>query len=108
MEVVSVSPLRAGSLLWQAKPGAWVLTVVCKATYDLAPAESPLAPEQEAPNEDDTYWNDDPGRSLHSAADLVPFKVRADVLLVGHAFAPGNRPVAGRAPVRLHGRQGSG
>jgi hypothetical protein len=93
MEVVSISPLRVGSLVWQAKPGAWVLTVVCKATFTLAQSESPLAAEQEAPNEDDTYWNDDPRRSLHSAADLVPFKVRADVLLVGHAFAPAKRPV---------------
>ena len=93
MEIVPICPLRTGSLLWQALPGAWVLTVVCKATYVLAPTEAPLAAEQEEPNEDDTYWDDDPARSLHSASDMVPFKVRADVLLVGHAFAPGERPV---------------
>src|SRR5690349_18403263 len=93
MEIVSISPLRTSSLRWQILSDAWVLTVVCKATYVLAPTESPLAPEQEEPNEDDTYWNDDPARSLHAATDLVPFKLRADVLLVGHAFAPGERPV---------------
>src|ERR1044072_4751172 len=93
MEVLSVSPLRTGSLLWQPKPGAWALTVICKATYALTQTESPLASEQETPSEDDTYWNDDSGRSLHSATDLVPFKMRADVLLVGHAFAPSKRAV---------------
>ena len=92
MEVLSVSPLRTASLLWQAKPGAWIFTVICKATFVLSPTESPLAPEQEEPNEEDTHWDDDPARSLHSATDLVPFKIRADVALVGHVFAPGKRP----------------
>jgi hypothetical protein len=93
MEIVSISPLRTGSLLWQAMPGTWILTVVCKATYVLAPTESPLASEQEEPNEDDRYRSDHPARSLLAASDLAPFKLRADVLLVGHAFAPDERPV---------------
>ncbi len=70
-----------------------MLTVVCKATYVLMPGESPLAPEQDEPNEADGYWNDDETRSLSFASDLAPFKRRADVLLVGHAFAPERRPV---------------
>ncbi|HLM71694.1 MAG TPA: DUF2169 domain-containing protein, partial [Polyangiaceae bacterium] len=92
MEVLSVSPLRTASLLWQAKPGAWIFTVICKATFVLTPTESPLAAEQDEPNEDDTHWDDDAARSLHAASDFVPFKIRADVALVGHVFAPGKRP----------------
>src|SRR3954471_20301712 len=93
MDVVSLCPLRVGSLVWQPRRGAWVLTAVCKATFTLAPGESELAEEQEYPNEDDNHWNDDPARSVYSPADLVPFKPRADVLLVGHAFAARHEPV---------------
>ncbi|HVY46725.1 MAG TPA: DUF2169 domain-containing protein, partial [Minicystis sp.] len=88
MQVVSLCPLRTGSMLWQVKRGAWALTVVCKATFALHPVEARLASEQEPPYEEDEYWNDDPARSLHAPSDLVPFKPRADVLLVGSAFAP--------------------
>src|SRR4051812_1025129 len=93
MDVVSVCPLRVASVVWQPRRGTWAITLVCKATYALAPVESPLASEQEYPNEDDNHWNDDPARSLYSPCDLVPFKPRADVMLVGHAFAPRKEPV---------------
>ena len=93
MQVVSLCPLRTGSMLWQVKRGSWALTVVCKATFTLLPGESRLASEKEPTNEEDEYWNDDPARSLHAPSDLVPFKPRADVLLVGSAFAPRAEPV---------------
>lgn len=89
MEVVSVCPLRAGSVLWETASGALTLTVVAKATYLLRPSESPLATLQDAPTEADEHWDDDERRSLLAPSDLVPFKRRADVILVGHAFAPG-------------------
>src|SRR6185503_6003181 len=92
MEVVSACPLRVASVRWQPRPGAFLLTVVCKATYVLLPGESPLAREQDGPSEADGHWNDDETRSLHVANDLVPFKGRAEVLLLGHAFAPERRP----------------
>lgn len=93
MDVVSSCPLRVASVVWQPRPGAWMLTVVCKATYALMPGESLLAPEQDEPNEADGYWNDEETRSLNFASDLAPFKRRADVLVTGHAFAPEGRPV---------------
>lgn len=70
-----------------------MLTIVCKATYVLTPGESPLASAQDEPNEADGYWNDEETRSLNFASDLAPFKRRADVLVVGHAFAPERRPI---------------
>ncbi|HRI66192.1 MAG TPA: DUF2169 domain-containing protein, partial [Polyangium sp.] len=88
MDVVSVCPFRVASLLWQRQRGGSVLTIICKATFDLFPTQARLAQDQDDPNEDDNHWNDDPARSLYSPNDLVPFKVRADVLLVGYAFAP--------------------
>ncbi|KYF84491.1 hypothetical protein BE17_52965 [Sorangium cellulosum] len=71
----------------------WMLTVVCKATFLMRPGEAALAREQEPPHEDDQHWHNDARRSLRAACDLVPVKPWADVVLVGHAFAPGGEPV---------------
>ena len=92
MQVVSTSPLRVGSLVWQPWPRVWAQSIICKATFLLAPGTSHLADVQEEPFDDDGFWDDDPQRSLYAPSDLVPVKPRADVLLVGHAFAPGGRP----------------
>src|SRR5262245_56965855 len=93
MDIVSASPFRVASLVWQARPGTWVLTVVCKATYRLEQGTCSLADSQEHPNDDDNHWDDDPRKSVYAPSDLAPFKSRADVLLVGNAFAPGSQPV---------------
>jgi hypothetical protein len=93
MQIHSTSPLPVFPVLWQPAPAAWALTLVCKATYRLEPHVSPLAEMQEAINEADNHWDDDETRSLYAPTDVVPFKPRADVLLVGHAFAPGGQPV---------------
>src|SRR5262245_7825821 len=93
MDVVSTCPLRVASLVWQPWTGGAALTVVCKATFQLQPGVAELLEEQEEPRTDDFYWNGDEARSLRAPSDLVPFKVRPDVMLVGRAFAPGGRPV---------------
>jgi hypothetical protein len=93
MDVISVGPLRAGSVVWKTKTGAWTFTVVAKATYRLAPVESPLAEEQEEPLDQDLHWDDDATKSLRCATDLAPMKPRPEVTLVGHAFAPAGKPV---------------
>jgi hypothetical protein len=94
MDIVCGGPLRAGSILWQPRHGAYALTVVCKATYVLAPSESPLADDPDDPIAADAYRDDDETRSLVSASDLAPFKPRADVYVVGHAHASRQRPVS--------------
>lgn len=88
MDLITQPPFNAGSITWQEQPDQWTLTVVCKATYALAPGTSPLAREPEALNESDNHWDDDPERSLYAPSDLVPRKPRPEVLLVGSAYAP--------------------
>jgi len=68
-------------------------TVVCKGTYQLDAGEASLAPDQELLTQVDAHWNDDPRKSLRLASDWAPFKRRADVVLVGSAFAPGSTQV---------------
>jgi len=93
MDVRSLCPLPVASIVWQPARGRHSLTVVCKATYDLAPGLSTLSQSQEHLCEEDEHWNDDASRSLRSPSDRVPFKARGDVLLVGRAFAPRGEPV---------------
>jgi uncharacterized protein YjbI with pentapeptide repeats len=43
----------------------------------------------------DVYVDEDPAKSLHYPSDFAVFKPRADILLVGHAHAPGGKPQTG-------------
>ena len=91
--VRSVCLLRAAGFTWQAHHGGWVLSIIAKGTFDLAPTESRLSDRQEDIVVQDNHWNDDPQRSIYAPTDLAPFKPRADVTVVGHAFSPGGEPV---------------
>lgn len=92
MHVLSVGPVRAGSCVSQQR-GTVILTVVCKTTYWLRPGEAVIAPEQEAINEADDHWDDDPNRSVRAPSDLMPTKLRPEVTLVGYAYAPNKQLV---------------
>jgi hypothetical protein len=93
MQLVVLSRLRAGRLTWQTARGQWSQTVVCKVTYRLQAGGCSTAHELEDINDSDNHWNDDTACSLYLPSDLVPYKPRVDVLLVGNAFAPGGTPV---------------
>jgi hypothetical protein len=92
MQAVQPGNLPVSTVLWQPTAASYCVTVVTKLTLVLVPNELVVAAEQEPINETDSHWNDDPARSLSSVADLAPAKPRADVVVVGHAFAPGGRP----------------
>ncbi len=93
MDVVSLSTLPAAAFVWQPAPDRWAITVVCKATFTLEPGSAALAADQEPIRDKETHWDDDPKKSLFSPCDLVPFKRRADVVLVGSAYARNDVPV---------------
>ncbi len=92
MNVISVGPFLTGSLVWRSAPDVWVLTVVAKATFTLKPGKLSLAAEQQNVFTRECHWSADEARSVHTPCDLVPFKRRVDVVLVGHAFAPRGVP----------------
>ncbi|MCA9618040.1 MAG: DUF2169 domain-containing protein [Myxococcales bacterium] len=94
MEVLSLTPLPVAALLWSAEQRGWSLTVICKATFDLVPGALPLASDQIPIHRGDRHWNDDAKKSVYAPSDLAPFKPRVDVLVVGHAYAPGALPRA--------------
>src|SRR4051812_9842683 len=86
ISVLSHGPLRAAAFVWLAGDGRRALTVICKATYELCPGVSPLAQVQEEIHTDER-------RQAGAPSDLVPFKRRADILVIGHAYAPDGLPV---------------
>lgn len=92
MRTRSLGPLRVSTLIWQPRPSAFALTVVCKGVFALQPGVSPLAEEQAAPFGADVYWEDDPRRSLRVPSDLVPFKRYAEVFVTGHAYSAYGEP----------------
>ncbi len=92
MDVVSHCPLPVAGRLWRPRAGAFAYTFVCKATFTLAPGKLALAAEQQPLHEVDRPWSDTV-TSLYAAADLAPRKLRADVVLIGNAYAPGGVPV---------------
>lgn len=93
MEIIAIPPFVTGSVTWQEQPGQWSFTVVCKLTYALDAGTATVAHEQEAINEQDNHWDDDPERSVYAPSDLAPYKPRPEVVLVGSAFAPRGEPV---------------
>jgi hypothetical protein len=92
MSIVQLSPLRVGTLAWQPEPGAWTLTVCVKATFTLAHGEPARLAAVDEPIGPAILEPGGTNASLRAPADLVPFKRRADVLLVGHAYAPRGEP----------------
>ncbi len=92
MDLLSQCALRVANVIWMPGHGGFAYTVVCKATFELMPDVSPLAAAQEPVVLADVYGG--AGGSLTLASELVPFKKRPEVLVLGHAHAPEGRPVS--------------
>jgi uncharacterized protein YjbI with pentapeptide repeats len=92
-------PSLEGHLLPFRVDGALHLSVLAKASFDLAPgALSLTSPEPVLATE--VHFQDNPHRSVRAASDRVPYRPQADVTFVGHAYTPPGRPIAERR-VRL-------
>ena len=74
--------------------GASFLSVIIKGTFKLENGGPARAASAQLPifTADEPYNPKDPTSALKFESDLVPFKPRTDVILVGHAYAPHGRP----------------
>ncbi len=85
-----------GTSLWQAQDGAWTLTACVRGTFSLVHGREAVLADAQEPVVGDRYHasgGGPRGASLYAASELVPYKPRADVVLVGSAFAPEQTPV---------------
>lgn len=99
--LVNRTPYAADRTWVQDPDGTKRWVVVVKATFGIhTDGRLTLADEQLPPLLAPEYHGVDGASSLRYEADLVPPKPGTDVVLVGHAYAPGGRP-ATHVPVAL-------
>ena len=91
MDLESEGGLQVAKVVWRHSRGGFACTVVCKATFDLEPAESSLAAVQERVTEADVYAGG-LGGDVAIPSDLVPVKTRPEIIVLGHAHALKGQP----------------
>jgi len=89
IRIVNDTSFACTAIPWGLSPSRACFTVIAKASADLAPkGPAKLRPRADAPTNECAVEEGDL-RVVVYPSDLVPFKARADVVLVGHAYAPG-------------------
>jgi hypothetical protein len=85
VEIRPVGLASCGTLVWRYR-GQLRVTAIVKATFAFVPgAKMRLLPPDDL-HRAPVPW--DARKSLWAESDLVPFRLRADVVLVGHAYLP--------------------
>jgi len=92
MEIVNETSLEYGLAPAYAPGLPRAITLVLKATLDIGTSAASLAAAQEPVLVADEYYDSD-YRALRREYDVAPFKPRADILVVGRAYAPAGKPV---------------
>jgi hypothetical protein len=88
MQVVSLAPVPVASMPWRIGDSSWVLTVVCKLSFQLAPGDAQLAKRHDPVYEAEVFPDNNLGLSPLAPSDLVPSRPQVDVMLVGDVYAP--------------------
>ncbi len=94
MRIINRTPFEVEALPGNGPGDQTVLTIVVKGTFEIRPDERPrLTPEQLPVAYGDELYDEEEGGSVKFEADIAPFKPRADIVLVGRAYAPEGNPV---------------
>jgi len=96
VETLNETPFQNGFFIGTGPSGRPTLSIIVKATFVIPDRND--APVEEAKNqiplvETDEYYDDEMTGSIRIESDMVPFKPRADIVVVGNAYAPGKQPV---------------
>ena len=92
MTVVNETGFTVGVLPWENTRGEGRLSVIVKATYTLDTDPQPAEKQLPLLLADEPFDKKDPSL-VQMEADTVPFKPRADIVVVGHAHAPRQQSV---------------
>lgn len=93
MDIANETSFNAATMLWEDLEGNAKLSIIVKATFSIT-NKGPLISNEQLPIfTTDHHHGDDPLSSVRFETDMVPFKPRADVILVGRAYAPGGLPI---------------
>ncbi|WP_438025528.1 DUF2169 family type VI secretion system accessory protein [Sorangium sp. So ce233] len=99
LDVLRAGPVAAGVKLWRIR-GQLHVTVIAKATFAMIAGGEAQQIEPLEVIQSEVYTRGHPMMPLLAASELAPWLERAEVVLTGHAWAPGGAPVR-RMPVRL-------
>jgi hypothetical protein len=93
MDILNDTPFAAVTMLCEDLAGKPRLTVILKGTFVMTGGAQATFAEKPLPIfEGDIPTSDDPAAPVRFETDMVPFKPRADVVLVGQAYAPRGEP----------------
>lgn len=93
LETANFCPFTAGTMTWQAQDGSWTLTVCVRGTFSLIHGREAVLADMQEPITIDRHYDADLHQGIYAPSDLVPYKPRTDVILVGSAFAVDHGPV---------------
>src|SRR5579859_749927 len=96
LEVAALAPLSVATVGWRDAQGAFQLTVIAKATFEIRPDHRARLVDP-YPLFGDVYFEENVGRSLRVASDWAPCKPKVDVLFTGAAYAPVGEHVTHRS-----------
>lgn len=88
----NISPFAAGTALFPNEDAVDTLYVVVKATFNIGKALT-LADEQPKPMVADVYWTEPGKSSVKYGSDTHTGKPATDIIMLGHACAPGQQEV---------------
>ncbi len=88
MRLVVDSTVTTGWLVSKIRPPQLSGTFFVKGTYRLRPGAEAIPHEKPLPPGGDVHVQENPEKPLRCETDFVPFKPRADVVVVGTAHAP--------------------
>lgn len=90
--IAAAGPVSVATSAWRER-GMLRVTAIVKVTFGFV-EERPMRVVAPRPvHETEAHHRDNPTRSIRAASDLAPFLPRVDVILNGHAWAPGGVPV---------------
>ena len=94
MEILNDTPFLVETLPFKGPEDKTVLTIIVKGTFNIVPGEPAAVAEEQIPIAfGDEFYDEKQGGSVKFESDVAPFKPRADIVLVGHAHAPGGGSV---------------
>jgi len=92
LQLKNATPFAADIAIFPNEQGIDTLYTVVKATFTLGNAWT-LAEEQLPPQEGDEYWGEPETSSIKYASDFHTGKPSTDIVVIGEACAPNQKPV---------------
>ena len=93
MQIVNSTPFAVSAVAWEDLQARPMVTVIVKCSFSIKKGKAVLASTPIPVYSYDQHYRDNPEAPIRFESDNIPFKPRADIVVVGSAHAPGKRAV---------------